>query len=56
MKGQTLTLRTHPEVADLLFSQESEAMHALENKLSRVVAIRADPRLHREQFEITATP
>ncbi|NRA03448.1 MAG: Rne/Rng family ribonuclease [Myxococcales bacterium] len=56
VKGQTLTLRTHPEVADLLFSQESETLHALEAKISRIVAIRADPRLHREQFEITATP
>ena len=56
VKGQTIVLRTHPEVAELLFSEETEPIARIEAEISRLVAIRADPRLHREQFEITAAP
>ncbi len=49
-----MLLHTHPEVAELLLGEEAETLRAIEAHVGRTLAVRGDPRYHREQFELSA--
>ncbi len=48
-----LRVNVHPNVADLLFDEESDHLDSLERELDVQVLIKADYDLHREGFEVT---
>jgi ribonuclease G len=52
MMGASVTLKVHPEIADLLLGEEQGMVESLERWLRKEVIIRPDPQLHLEQFDI----
>jgi ribonuclease G len=54
LASDTMILHAHPEVAELLLGEESETLRAIEAHLGKTLAVRGDPRYHREQFELSA--
>jgi ribonuclease G len=52
MMGESITLKVHPEVADLLLGEEQGMVESLERWLKKEVIIRPDLQLHLEQFDI----
>jgi ribonuclease G len=56
LSAATLLLQAHPDVAELLLSEEAEAFRQLEGKVGRPIAVRAEPRYHQEQFQISPAP
>jgi len=56
LPGSTLLVHAHPGVAELLLGEDADTLKELEEKLGRTLAVRADSKLHQEQFEISAAP
>jgi ribonuclease G len=54
IRSDTVLVQTHPEVADLLLGEEAETLRKVEQQVGRMVALRSEPRFHREQFQITS--
>jgi ribonuclease G len=54
LRGETLLVHAHPEVAEMLLGDEAETLKAIEDDLGRTLAVRPDGKFHQEQFEITA--
>jgi ribonuclease G len=52
MMGQYVTLKVHPEIADLLLGEEQGMVENLEGWLKKELIIRPDPQLHLEQFDV----
>jgi len=50
--SQSLTLRTHPEIAKALKTRESALIEELERWTRKSIIIQADPTLHWEQYDI----
>ena len=42
----------NPEVADLLYDEERQAVDDIEQEYRKKIIIKADPSLHQEQFDI----
>jgi ribonuclease G len=54
LKGETLVLNAHPEVASKLLADEAETVQTVEGQIGRKIAVRANRDFHVEQFEIAA--
>jgi ribonuclease G len=52
MKGKRIFVNVHPDIADLLYDEESEEIEELERKYSKRIIIRARGDYHQEQFEV----
>jgi len=52
MLGKRLTLRVNPEIAELLYGEESHLILALERKIEKRVVVYPNPEFHMEQFDI----
>ena len=52
MMGQSVTLKVHPDIAELLLGEEQGLVESVEKWLNKEVIIRSDPQLHLEQFEV----
>ena len=52
MLGKRLTLRVNPEIAELLYGEESYLILALERKIEKRVVVYPNPEFHMEQFDI----
>ena len=50
--GERLTIKVHPDIAELLHGEESRVIYALENGLKRSLIIYPVPKFHLEQFVI----
>ncbi|MFH0809687.1 MAG: Rne/Rng family ribonuclease [Pseudomonadota bacterium] len=50
--GENLFVSCHPEIADILADEERHSVEELETRLRRRLVIRADPKLHLEQYEV----
>jgi ribonuclease G len=50
--GDKITVKVHPDVADLLMGEEHDIVESLEKNLAKEVVIVADSRFHVEQYEI----
>ncbi|MDY6822330.1 MAG: Rne/Rng family ribonuclease [Thermodesulfobacteriota bacterium] len=50
--GEKLTVKVHPDIAELLHGEENEVINALETELRRQIIIYPMPKFHIEQFEI----
>jgi ribonuclease G len=50
--GPYITLKVHPEIADLLLGEEQGIIAHLEGWCQKEIIIRPDPQLHLEQFEM----
>jgi ribonuclease G len=48
----TVLVTVHPNVANLLFDEEREGVEALEREFNKRIAIKADPHLHQEQYDL----
>jgi len=53
MKSERIFVNVHPDIADLLYDEESEGIEELEKKYSKRIIIRARNDYHQEQFEVT---
>jgi ribonuclease G len=51
MLGEYITLKVHPEVAELLLGEEQGMIESLEKRLKKEIIIRPDAQFHIEQFE-----
>ena len=51
LMGQSITLKVHPEVAELLLGEERGTVESLENWLKKEVVVHPDPQFHLEQWE-----
>ncbi|MBW2279940.1 MAG: Rne/Rng family ribonuclease [Deltaproteobacteria bacterium] len=54
VKAETLSLRAHPEVAEILLDEDAETLLAIEARIGRKVTVEPVGDFHVEQFEITA--
>ena len=52
MLGKRLTLRVNPEIAELLYGEESNLILALERQIEKGVVVYPNPEFHMEQFDI----
>ena len=52
MLGKRLTLRVNPEIAELLYGEESHLILALERQIEKRVVVYPNPEFHMEQFDI----
>jgi len=52
MLGKRLTLRVNPEIAELLYGEESHLILALERWIEKRVVVYPNPEFHMEQFDI----
>ncbi len=52
VKGEKISLRVHPEIADLLLGEENDIIISLEKHLQRQVVIYPAPGFHIEEFNI----
>ena len=52
MLGKRLTLRVNPEIAELLYGEESHLILALERQIEKRVVVYPNPEFHVEQFDI----
>jgi len=50
--GEKLTVKVHPDIAEVLHGEENSLINALERMLSRQIIIYPMPKFHIEQFEI----
>ncbi len=50
--GDKITVKVHPDVADLLMGEEHDMVESLEKNLTKEIVILADSRFHIEQYEI----
>ncbi len=48
----TVLVTVHPNVANLLFDEERDGVEALEREFNKRIAIKADPHLHQEQYDL----
>jgi ribonuclease G len=55
MLGKRLTLRVNPEIAELLYGEESHLILALERQIEKRVVVYPNPEFHMEQFDILET-
>jgi ribonuclease G len=51
-ESQVLAIYCHPRIAELFAEEERSALEELEKRLGRRVAIKVDPNLHLEEYEI----
>ena len=52
MLGKKLTLMVNPEIADLLYGEESHLIGSLERQIEKRVVVYPNPKFHMEQFDI----
>jgi ribonuclease G len=52
VEGKEIVLRTHPDVAKVLKSNQNKYLEELEEVLRRPVLIKSDPLLHNEKFDL----
>ncbi len=52
VEGKEVVLRTHPDVAKVLKSNQNKYLEELEEVLRRPVLIKSDPLLHHEKFDL----
>ena len=52
IRGEPLTVRVNPEIAELLHGEENLVINSLEKKLGRQIVIYPAPAYHVEQFDI----
>jgi ribonuclease G len=52
VEGKEVILRTHPDVAKVLKSNQNKYLEELEEVLRRPVLIKSDPLLHHEKFDL----
>jgi ribonuclease G len=52
MIGTRFTVRVNPEIAELLYGEESALISSLERKIGKRVAIYPNPKFHMEEFDI----
>ncbi|MDH3356053.1 MAG: Rne/Rng family ribonuclease, partial [Desulfobacteraceae bacterium] len=52
MIGVKVSLRVNPEIAELLYGEESQIIVAVERVIGRQVVIYPDAKLHMEEFNI----
>jgi ribonuclease G len=52
LRGQVMRLAAHPDVIEILGSEEADVIAKLEEKIGRPIEMMPEPRFHREQFEI----
>jgi ribonuclease G len=50
--GKNVVLRTHPEVAKFLKSNNNDFLEELESIVGRAVLVKSDPLLHPEKFDL----
>jgi ribonuclease G len=50
--GENVFISCHPEIADILADEERHSVEELETRTRRRLVIRADPKLHLEQYEV----
>jgi ribonuclease G len=55
LMGETLVLKVHPDVAELLEGSERDTLERAATAIERTVEVRRDASCHPEQFEISAT-
>lgn len=51
-RSTNISVSAHPEVARILFEEESEALDRLQRRFSTRIHLHPDPNLYQEQFEI----
>jgi ribonuclease G len=54
LRGETIAVAVHPDVADLLMGEEQGTLRAIEASIGRRVELRAEPIMHPEQFELSS--
>ena len=54
LNGQSLILRVNPDIARALRDEERAVFRDLKQSLGRDIALRPDPQLHHEQFDLMA--
>jgi ribonuclease G len=52
VEGKEIMLRTHPDVAKVLKSNQNKYLEELEEVLRRPVLVKSDPLLHHEKFDL----
>jgi ribonuclease G len=52
VRGKSIVLNVHPEIADLLYEQERTGIEFFEHKYDKRIIIKDKPSFHIEQFEI----
>ena len=52
MLGKRMTLRVNPEIAELLYGEESHLILGLERQIEKRVVVYPNPEFHMEQFDI----
>ena len=55
MMGSGVTLKVHPDVAELLLGEEANMVDSLERSLNKRITILPDRRFHLEQYEMYET-
>lgn len=55
MMGNMFTVKVHPDIAQLLHSEEKYLIESLENKINRAVSIYPEPHYHFEEYHIFET-
>ena len=54
LNGQAVVIRVHPDIARALKEEDHGVFRELERVLGREIAIKADFKLHHEQFDVMA--
>ena len=54
LRGETIAVSVHPDVADVLMSEEQDTLRAIEAGIGRRIQLRAEPVMHPEQFEFSS--
>jgi ribonuclease G len=52
MMAPNITLKVHPEIAELLLGEESSLIDSLESALNKKIIVRPDVYFHLEQYEM----
>jgi ribonuclease G len=52
MMAPNITLKVHPEIAELLLGEESSLIDSLESALHKKIIVRPDVHFHLEQYEM----
>jgi ribonuclease G len=52
MLAPGITLKVHPEIAELLLGEEGSLVDSLEVALNKKIVVRPDPQFHLEQYEM----
>jgi ribonuclease G len=50
--SEDVFISCHPEIADILADEERHSVEEIETRTRRRLVIRADPKLHLEQYEV----